>query len=140
MADANVLADKATSAAAAWEKTSTEATMLVETVQELIAKDETAPASGTEDDFSFDRLETLAGDTRQALAELRLAIAEARGLANDPGLASLETKANALLDGGQARLDAAIDRAAWWGLVLLIVAAGLGATLIVLARKAPTAR
>jgi hypothetical protein len=136
IADASGLAEKATGTAVAWEKTAAEAEQLVATLQELLAKDESNAAGGPVDDFSFDRLEVLAGETRQALGELRQAIADARGLANDPGIANLEARANAILDGGQARLDAAIDRAAKWGVVLLLVAAGLGAGLILLARKA----
>lgn len=140
IADASVLADKATGAAAAWEKTAVEAERLVATVQDLVAKEEAKTGGATDDDFSFEQLERLAADTRAALAELRQAITDARGLANDPAIATLETRANAILDGGQARLDDAIDRAARWGVVLLLLAAGLGAGLILLARKARATR
>jgi uncharacterized phage infection (PIP) family protein YhgE len=140
IADASVLADKATGAAAAWEKTAVEAEKLVATVQDLVAKEEAKTGGATDDDFSFEQLERLAADTRAALAELRQAITDARGLANDPAIATLETRANAILDGGQARLDDAIDRAARWGVVLLLLAAGLGAGLILFARKARATR
>lgn len=133
IADANTLADKATATAAAWERTAIEAEKTIALVRDLVAANDAA--AGPDDDFSFARLETLASDTRQALGELRAAIANARGLANDPGIASLEQRANAILDGGQARIDASIDRAARWSIAVLATAMVLGAGLIVLARK-----
>jgi hypothetical protein len=133
IADANTLADKATATAAAWEKTATEAEKTIALVRDLVAENDAAP--GPDDDFSFERLERLAGDTQQALAELRATIADARGLANDPALAAFEQRANAILDGAQDRVDASIDRAARWSLAVLAIAMVLGSGLIVLARK-----
>jgi len=138
IADANTLADKATATAAAWERTAVEAEKAIALVRDLVAENDAAP--GPDDDFSFERLEKLAGETRQSLAELRQAIAEARGLADDPALAALETRANAILDGGRARIDASIDRAAMWGMALLTLAAGLAVAVILVARKSRPAR